>query len=393
MNRARVCGWTYVGIGAALLIAASAWTSVAVAQVTLPVYSTRYYVLNTDLDPNGVQEATLRITLMAEEYQRRTRGFAGQVRDRMPLYLFSKMQDYIAAGGMPGSGGVFTGSALAAVISPGDPSNTWHTIQHEGFHQFVHATMGQRIPTWANEGMAEYFGEGRFTGDRFIVGLIPPERLQRIQTGIKEAKFKSLKGMMTTSLELWNSKLARENYDQAWSMVHFLAHGDDGRYEKPFNAFLKDVSRQMDWEKAWQKNFGNDVVAFEQRWKDYWLGLPENPTGDLYAEVALSTITNFYARAASQRQKFTSWDEFAAAAAAGKLRAPAKAYLPPALLAAVLRDAPKLGAWTLAAVKSGWAWPPCTTSSGRVLEGHFKIADGRVKSTSVEDGKPVKKKP
>ncbi len=393
MDQMQTSGATRHGLRWALLALASAWVLAAGAQAALPVYPTRYYVLNTDLDPNGVQEVTMRITLMAEEYQRRTQGFAGQVRDRLPFYVFTKRADYIAAGGMPGSAGVFTGHALAAVLTEAKPEFTWHTIQHEGFHQFVHATMGDQIPVWANEGMAEYFGEGRFTGDRFIVGLIPPERLARIQKGIKEAKFRSLKGMMTTSHDLWNSKLAAENYDQAWSMVQFLAHGDHGRYEQPFNAFLKDVSRQMDWERAWQKNFGNDVVAFEQRWKEYWLGLPDDPTAELRAEAVLSTVTSFYARAASQRQKFATWEEFVAAAAGGQLRAHAKDYLPPTLLGAALQETAKLGAWSLADVKSGWAWPVCTTKSGRVLEGHFKIADGRVKSVSVEDGKPAKKKP
>ena len=33
------------------------------------------------------------------------------------------------------------------------------------------------MPTWLNEGLAEYFGEGIFTGDGFVTGVISPERL------------------------------------------------------------------------------------------------------------------------------------------------------------------------------------------------------------------------
>lgn len=372
-----------------------AW--VCIAYGTIPdagaqmrTYQTKYYVLNTDLDEQGVQEATLRITLMAEEYRRRTQGFTGQVRDRLPFFLFNDRMAYIKAGGHPQSAGVFTGTALAAVVTPDNPERTWHVVQHEGFHQFVHAAIGEKLPTWANEGMAEYFGEGVYTGSGFYVGLIPPERLARIKKGIKEAKFKSLRGMMMTSHDLWNSDLTGANYDQAWSMVHFLAHAEKGLYEKPFSAFLRDVSKQMDWERAWQKNMGGDVVTFELRWKQYWLGLADDPTADLRAEAALSTITSFYARAASQRQKFETWDEFVTAAKEGKLRAPAKDTLPPKLLESALEQTKDLGDWSLADVKGGWKWPRCTTKSGTTLEGRFKIAEGKVASVTVEAVKPKK---
>ena len=55
---------------------------------------------------------------------------------------------------------------------------TWHTVQHEGFHQFAHAVIGGDIPTWLNEGLAEYFGEALFTG-----GRVRPRRGPPVPTG------------------------------------------------------------------------------------------------------------------------------------------------------------------------------------------------------------------
>jgi len=72
-------------------------------------------------------------------------------------------------------------------------------VQHEGFQQFIHAAGGGHIPIWINEGLAEYFGEALFTGDGYVVGLIPPQRLARGKQRIQQGQFKSLRKMMLMS--------------------------------------------------------------------------------------------------------------------------------------------------------------------------------------------------
>src|SRR5690242_4319694 len=65
------------------------------------VYQTPYYTIRTDVDPDDVREAVLRMNKMAEEYQERTKGFSGTVRQRLQCYLFKNEADYHAAGGPP----------------------------------------------------------------------------------------------------------------------------------------------------------------------------------------------------------------------------------------------------------------------------------------------------
>ena len=355
----------------------------AQAQPALKTYQTKYYVLHTDLDEDGVQEATLRITLMAEEYHQRTRGLAGTVDRRLPFYLFAHKRDYEAAGGMPGSAGVFTGERLMAASNPANPAGTWYAVQHEGFHQFVAAAIGGGIPMWANEGLAEYFGQGLFTGDQFITGFIPAGRLKRIQDTLAKGKFESLRDMMLMPAADWNAELRRENYDEAWAMVQFLAHGDDGKYQQAFIAFLRDVSRGTEWEKAWVKNLGSDVKAFQARWEEYWRNLPENPTLDLYAEATVATMTSFFARALAQRQKFETFDEFLQAAQAGRLKAARQDWLPPSLLKEALELVPHVGDWSLAHQPGRWL-VVCRTLDGAVLQGSFKLDNNHVKSVTVK---------
>lgn len=355
----------------------------AFAQAELRTYQTKYYVLRTDLDEETVKEVDLRMTLMAEEYHRRTSTFSRTINERLPFYLFKEAEDYHAAGGMPGSAGVFMGDKLMAMAGGEKPGPwTWHIIQHEGFHQFVHATIGEGIPPWANEGLAEYFGESVFAGDQFFVGLIPPERLKRVQAAMKNTGFVTLEAMMAMSPDMWNVRLTGANYDQAWSMVHFLAHAENGKYQNAFAAFLKEMSRGSDAEKAWQRNFGGRVDQFEQRWRDYWLNLPENPTEQTYAQATIAILTSFYARAFSQRQIFEKWEDFEKAAREGQLKAHKDDWLPPALLEAGLRHAPQTGKWSIRKA-GGKRELVCEMSDGTKLTGTFTIGNQRVKGVTV----------
>jgi hypothetical protein len=342
----------------------------AAAQARLQAYQTKYYILHTDLPEEEVQEANVRITLMAEEFHRRTRGFAGEVNGRLPFYLFRRHRDYVAAGGDARTVGCFAGDKLMAATMPSNPAATWHVVQHEGFHQFIVAAVGRGIPIWANEGLAEYFGQGLFTGDDFVVGLIPPDRLARLKGAIQGGRLQSLRSMLALSHETWNATAGVDEYDQAWAMVQFLGHAHDNKYQKAFIAFLKDVAREVPAERAWQHHFGTDVMQFQQQWNAYWCGLDEHPTRDLYARAVAEMLTSFYARACAQRQAFDDWSEFFAAASAGQLRSHKQDWLPPRLLADAVAAAPLIGEWQLAR-RPGERLVRCTTAWGTQFEGKF----------------------
>lgn len=380
----------------ALLGLAGALAPGGAAQPALRTYDTPYYVLHTDLDADSVREVIRHITLMAEEYYARTRGFAGSVDERLPIYVFRRTEDYYAAGGLRGSAGVFTGRRLMAVAGEALTPQTWHIIQHEGFHQFAAAALGRGLPPWVNEGLAEYFGEGVFTGDAFYVGFIPPARLARVKRGIRSGAFRPLAELMQVDQDIWNTELkfahhqAGNNYDEAWAMVHFLAEAHDGRYQDAFCDFLRSVSRGQPWERAWLRAFGNDLGAFQQRWEEYWLGLPADPTADLYAEATVATVTSFYARALSQRQRFDSFADFTAAAEAGTLKAHEEDWLPPRLLSSALAKAPKLGSWSLR--RRGRPAVLCERPDGTLMQGVFRLANRRVKSVEVIVKRPRKRK-
>ena len=379
----------------AIVLATALLTEPVQAQADLRTYQLKYYILHTDLEPEDVQGMTRRLTLMAEEFHARTRGFTGAVQKRLPIYMFSRPVDYYAAGGARGTAGVYTGDRLMVLAGAELARWSWHVIQHEAFHQFADAAIGRDLLPWANEGLAEYFGHGVFTGDNFYTGFIPPERLARIKKAIREKEYRPLIEMMRLRQELWNTEIglahhrASLNYDQAWAMVHFLAHANNGRYQDAFGDFLRAVSHRQQWEQAWRRNFGNDINAFQQRWEEYWLGLPDRPTEELEAQAIVATVTSYYARALSQRQRFEMFEEFVAAAEAGRLKFHEDDRLPAALLEGALAAWPEIGTWSLRL--RGKPAVVCVRADGTIIEGRFRLRNHRVKSVEVLV-KPPKRK-
>lgn len=346
-------------------------------------YQTPYYVIHTDLSEEGVREAVVRMTRMAEEYRQRTRDFSGAIRSRLPFHLFSDKNDYYAAGGPRGSAGVFMGSKLMAIAGSRTNNWTWHVVQHEGFHQFARAVIGGDLPIWVNEGMAEYFGEAVFTGDGFVSGVIPPARLARIKKTIQDGRFKSIQSMMMLSHAEWNAEMSHMNYDQAWSMVQFLAHGEEGKYQRAFASFMVAIGKGQNWEQAWLANFGK-ADAFEVRWKEYWLGLDKNPTQELYTRGVVAVMTSFMARSQIQRQEFANFDALVQAGKSGQIKPPADDWLPVSLLDETLKVIKNAGDWSLEALPTRQSQIVLKARDGLRYVGTYQRMGTRVKSVDVE---------
>lgn len=375
---------------AALLVACSVngqrLAPPAMPDSTLQVYGSKYYIIRTDLPPEQVKEVVIRMNKMAEEYHARTQGFSGDIRERLPFYLFKDRDEYLRAGGLPGSGGVFDGSKLMAVAGDQPTSRTWHVVQHEGFHQFAHAVIRGELPTWLDEGIAEYFGESLFTGDAFVSGVVPPWRLQRLKEEIKAARLKSIKDIMLTTHEQWNGRLSIENYDEAWSMVHFLAHGENGRYQDAFVTFMKLIGRGIPWAVAWKQTFG-DASGFEQRWREYWLNQPASPTHELYIRAAAETFNSFLARATALKQHFGGFDEFLSAAKSGTLQTGETMddWLPPSLARQAAEIASNLDVnWSLEPGADRLPTIVCALPDGRRFIGNYTLRGGRIISIGLE---------
>ena len=317
----------------------------------LRVHRTGFYELYTDVSETEAREAAVRMDAIATEYLRQT---AKLKKAPPPPYMqfkfFRRIEDYEAAGGTPGSGGQFdrrTG-VLMAVAGQQTDARTWHRVQHEAFHQFAHHTLGGELPPWLSEGLAEYFAESVFTGDSMVTGLVPENRRGRITATIDTKQFMPLERMLLMTSEQWNRELIRDNYDQAWSLVVYLLHGDNGAHAGSFNEFLVLCSQGHNWQNAWRQTFGS-MQGLERGWARWWRQLPQDPTAQGYCQATARMLTSFWARAVSQGQAIRSFEELRRLGVAGQLAFDDRQWLPPSLLAQALDEAQALadegGAW------------------------------------------------
>ena len=353
-------------------------------------FKTRYYDLYTDLDDEAVREVATRMTAMAEEYARRIQGFGGRINRRLPFYLFSREEDYFKAGGPTNSRGIYLGTKLMAIADKGRDSRTWYLVQHEGFHQFLFAAMRREIPVWLNEGLAEYFSHGIWTGDGFVMGAVRGYRLLRIKLQIRLGRTLDLAELLEMSTETWMKEMSSRNYDQVWSLVHFLINGEQGKYHKPFGKFLTDVGAGRPWGAAFTRHFGRDTKALQKRHDEWWLSLRLNATPQVYATATVQTLTSFLARAVAEKQKIKDFDDFRAKAGSGQLACRADQWLPPKLLAGALTASRRYRGWQL---KRVGAYPSLvlTDKDGNVYTGTFLVRRGRAARVAVTM-KPAKKK-
>ncbi len=315
---------------------------------------TKYYLMQSDVPEDMAREAKLRLDRTFEEYAERTKDFARAPTDKLPFYLFKTGEEYYAAGAPQGTGGVFmvdqNGPRLMAIAHPG---SVWHVTQHEGFHQFAYFAISKKLPIWVNEGLAEYFGESIFTGDAMLSGLVPEGRRVRIQKMIADKKYHPFGEIISISSEQWLREMNIQNYDEAWSMVHFMAEGDGGRYQRAFLTYMKALAHGVDGVRAWTDIAGNDTAPFEAAWKRYWTSLPVNPTLNKYIEARMMVYASFLARSKAAGQTWNTLPAFLEAAKADQVKlvtdnAPNDPrWLPNSLLKNNLSDIPDEGTYTL----------------------------------------------
>jgi hypothetical protein len=390
-----------VGLVLAVALPAAAAEPTPATFPALPVHESRYYTIHSDLPPAFVREAELRMTRMVEEYRARTKGFAGQVRGKLAFHLFATEADYLRAGGLPGTAGMYyhqPPARLMAVADEGPGPRLWYTVQHEGFHQFTDAVTRFELPMWVHEGLAEYFGEMLFTGDAFVAGVVPPWRLDRVRATLTldpgAGGYVPMADLLRLSHEAWNAGIRPENYDHVWSLAHFLVHAEGGRYRAAFDGYLRAVARGRDWDRAWAEQMGpaglGRVDELERRWRLYWSSLPDHPSDDLYAEAAVRTLASLLARATIAGQRFDGFPAFLRAAESQGLKVPDTDWLPPSLgrmAAGLVADlAERGGTFALADPDTREPRVVFTRADGSTLVGRFTVRGVKVAAVAVEAG-------
>lgn len=250
----------------------------------------RFYNVHSNAKPAEVAFVKQYMDMLFLTYQKRFSDFRRRDNSPMDLYFFNTRDQYQSflqkqnLGVASTSGGVFfvnnDDKGLATYLEPRDPDWTLQTLRHEGFHQFAFAHIGPSLPLWVNEGLAEYFAEGIVVRGRISPGIVPGRRLAAVRNAIATNTTLDFTQLISMDSKTWQTLMETRPdhgamlYNQSWSMVQFLIHGDGGRYTKPFEQYLKLLAANTESVKAFEQAFGgNDPDAFRERWVQYIAGV------------------------------------------------------------------------------------------------------------------------
>ncbi|MEM7577363.1 MAG: DUF1570 domain-containing protein [Planctomycetota bacterium] len=283
-----------LGVGLALGLSSSdtlaqteSQTSIA-PQPTRQVFASKHYHIHTNLTRKETVPFGRHMDAVYAAYLRRFAAFEPKQKQPMPLYLFrteAQYHGFLLDMGIEAqhSGGMFfvnhRGRGLATFVEGQSLDEVYGVLQHEGFHQFVWSYLGSDLPTWVNEGLAQYFEDAPLVNGRLVVGTTDRARLSRVRAALDAGETLPLGTLFGLSEEAWNDAVHHDEnhsgllYAQSWSVVYFLIHGEDGRYRAAFQNFLSRVNEGVAGERAFADAFGRNPQAMQQRWAGYVRGM------------------------------------------------------------------------------------------------------------------------
>ena len=255
----------------------------AAMPASVRVFASTHYRIHTDLPRKHCVPFGRHMDAVYAEYVRRFGGETDAARDPMDLYLFATRERYldflrsIHINGRHSAGMFFASpriSGLATYVQGQSRADTFAVLRHEGFHQFAWRFYGRTLPQWANEGIAEVFGDAPLANGELHLGPMDTARLARVQRDLAAGRTLSLEELIALDSRDWNRAIDGDPerlhtlYAQSWSIVYFMLRGNDGRHRAALVRYLNLLRRGVDDASALKEAFGvRTLDPIEQRWK------------------------------------------------------------------------------------------------------------------------------
>ncbi len=146
--------------------------------------------------------------------------------------------------------------------------DTWSSGAREVvYHEYTHSVLhlnAHWLPTWLDEGMAEFFAYSQFRPDRIVIGS-PTQRWRALdrRTMVPVRDLVTVRGVdfrSDTSMQTF--------YAESWAMVHFMTFGPGMEGGKLLGDFYGRLQSGTDQKTAFTAVFG-DPDAFQERFYRY----------------------------------------------------------------------------------------------------------------------------
>jgi hypothetical protein len=185
-----------------------------------------------------------------------------QGRERFVARLFATEASYYAAGGIPGSAGLYSrdqAAMLAPVKTIGmkmvngrmqtDRTEATDTLVHEITHQMMSAWL-PRLPVWFTEGTADYMAMADYVHGRFMLNQMEDRLrlyLRERQPEVKYPYLLAIPELMALTPRQWSQVISKksfipqQNYSSATLLVYYFYHLDGRGDAAAVKAYLRAI--------------------------------------------------------------------------------------------------------------------------------------------------------
>jgi len=137
--------------------------------------------------------------------------------------------------------------------------DTWGSGAHQVvFHEYTHSVLHMNahwLPTWMDEGMAEFYAYTRFQQDKTYIGA-PTERFSSLlwKTPIP---VETLLDVNQRSPYYHDEDKVEMFYAESWALIHYFVFGPNMEGGRKLNLFFSKLQQGADQKKAFLEVFGS----------------------------------------------------------------------------------------------------------------------------------------
>jgi hypothetical protein len=178
-------------------------------------------------------------------------------------YVFKDRERFMKEANLPTAWaeGYYDGGRRACFCyyDPANSKNPFHWFVHEAEHQLVAEVVAGApgLNAWLSEGYACYYGTSRMREGRLILGEIDPDTYPTWWRKKYTERLWPL-GEFADRIapRFGEQKDPNPFYLQAWLLVHYLMHGEEGRHRAGFRKFLVEAARGSADTATFEKHVG-----------------------------------------------------------------------------------------------------------------------------------------
>jgi tetratricopeptide (TPR) repeat protein len=185
------------------------------------------------------------------------------------VIVFKSMSSYKPFNPGNNAGYFQKGNDVNYITLTNDPTqNPFNVIYHEYVHLLIDNISGN-VPTWFNEGLAEYYSTFTIEEDRKVhLGELIPYHLMTLRED-KLFPLRRLFGVDQSSPEYNEGSKRGMFYAESWALVHYLLQANNGERVTQLGKFIELLGSNVQIDNAFKQAFGTEIDVFEKELKKY----------------------------------------------------------------------------------------------------------------------------